>query len=332
LGGPQIAVAGRARFSYDGGMSRRITLWVLAGLAAAAFAWPYGCSKDAGGGNKGLTPGTHDLTLAAGGRERTYRLHVPTGYSDDSAWPLVVALHGGGGTGPEMETLSGFSALADEKGFLVAYPNGCMDNHWADGRGTTPPDTSGVNDVAFIDALITRVSIDANVDPKRIYACGFSNGSMMTSLLGCDLSSRLAAIGGCSGQLADSVSDHLLSEPIGLVYFHGTDDPVVPYDGGLVLGPYGGRVMSASDLGRFWVAADGCDTIPTVFILPDVDPGDGTRVAEFVYGGGAQGTEVRLYRVQNGGHAWPGASVGSGVTHDVDATRLMWAFFETQHK
>jgi polyhydroxybutyrate depolymerase len=289
-----------------------------------------GCSSD--GSTRPLKPGTYDLHLTSDGLLRTYRLHVPPGYTGNSPYPLVIVLHGGGGTGIEMESLTGFSALADQENFIVAYPNGYVDHHWADGRGTTQPEIQGVNDVNFISDLITKVCQDANIDSTRVYACGFSNGAIMTNLLGCDLSYRLAAIGGVSGELAENISDHTPSQPLGVIYFHGTDDPVVPYDGGLVLGPNGGRVLSVNETMLFWVEADGSDSTPSMTLLADVDPTDGTRVIHFASLNGSGDTEVHLYRVENGGHTWPDCSLIGKVTHDIDATQLMWDFFKTQHK
>jgi polyhydroxybutyrate depolymerase len=288
-----------------------------------------GCSEDDRAPSS-IGSGVHDLTMTSAGRTRTYRLFVPTGYTEDTPLPLMIVLHGGGATGAKMDTLTGFSALAEQEKFIVAFPDGCVDHHWADGRGTTQPEIQGVDDVRFIDDLIARISGDVAVDADRIYACGFSNGSMLSNLLGCELSSRLAAIGGAAGELPENVRDRLPSEPVGVVYFHGTADLLVPYDGGLVAGPYGGRVLSAGDLARFWVQADSADTIPSVTLLPDVDPEDGTRVVLYAFGNGGGGSKVHLYRVEHGGHTWPGRSQAGSVTRDVDATRLMWEFFKSQ--
>src|SRR5262249_8322287 len=138
-------------------------------------------------------PGNHDGTIQFGGLQRTYHLHVPPSYTGQKATPLVFVFHGGGGNGEDAGSLTGFSQCSDQKGFLVVYPDG-VDQHWNDGRGTTPPEQQGVDDVGFVSALLEQLAQTLYVDPKRVYATGMSNGAIFTQRLGCELSEKIAAI------------------------------------------------------------------------------------------------------------------------------------------
>ncbi len=282
--------------------------------------------------NESMKPGNYARSLAVDGRTRTYRLHIPPGYSGKTALPLVIALHGGGGTGAEMETLTGFSQLSDRENFIVAYPDGFLDNRWADGRGTTAPDLAGINDVTFISSLIDEIGRLVMMESRRVYVCGFSNGSMFVNFLACELSARIAAIGGVSGQLAENKKALSPAAPLGVIYLHGTADPAVPYGGGTVVGPNAGEVLSTAELMAFWVGVDGASPAPVTEILPDTDPADGTRVIRFSFLAGRNGTQVHLYRIENGGHTWPGSSSPGSVCRDINATELIWGFFQTQSK
>lgn len=290
------------------------------------------CEKKEAQNDEGLKPGNYARTLTVDGRARTFRLHVPAGYSEKIALPLVIALHGGGGTGAVMETLTGFSQLSDRENFIVAYPDGFLDNRWADGRGTTAPDLAGINDVTFISSLIDEIGRLVKIESRRVYVCGISNGSMFVNFLACELSGRIAAIGGVSGQLAEIKKTLRPAAPLGVIYFHGTADPAVPYNGGTVVGPNAGEVLSTAELIAFWVGVDAANPVPATEFLPDTDPADGTRVIRFTFSGGRDGTQVHLYRIENGGHTWPGSNSPGSVCRDINATELIWGFFKTQSK
>lgn len=128
-------------------------------------------------------------TTNVNGVTRHYLLHVPPNMSRTAA-PLVIALHGGGGNGRSMERYSRFDEVVDREKFLVAYPDG-LDRGWNDGRGEI---RHSADDVAFIAAVIDDVARVANVDAKRVYATGISNGGMMSNRIACELSERIAAV------------------------------------------------------------------------------------------------------------------------------------------
>jgi len=275
-----------------------------------------------------------EYTIQAGGLERTYRLHIPPNYDGNRSWPLVFVFHGGYGSGADMETLTSFDQLADEKGFIVAYPNGYID-HWNDGRSTDPTYTN-VDDVGFVAALIDELSSYYNIDPKRIFASGMSNGGIFTYRLACELSDRLAAIGPVSGSLAENLVTHCSpAQAISIIHIHGLADQLVKFEGGTVPSPYGGVTYPVLEALALWVGFDGCTGRPETIELPDADPSDGTTTRMISYSHCQNDSAVTLYAITGGGHTWPGgeyASEGAGgkTSHDFSASDVIWEFF-SQH-
>ena len=182
-----------------------------------------GCKPPGPVSASGCVPGTTDEQIFSVGQARQYRLHVPPGYRPDNPVPLVLAFHGAGSTGAVFESYSGLSALADQAGYLVVYPQGLGDlSNW-----DTMPNS---RDVHFVRDLLDSLEARCSIDPKRVFATGHSRGGGMADRLGCELSDRLAAIGPISGDYASS-ADCSPTRPVAVVAFHGTLDPAIPYNG-----------------------------------------------------------------------------------------------------
>jgi polyhydroxybutyrate depolymerase len=139
----------------------------------------------------------HSLTV--GGVERRYLLHVPPHLAPGRAAALVLAFHGGGTHDWSMPGLTHFDPLADREGFLVAYPDG-LDRSWNDGRGM-----SAADDVAFVRAVIEDIERSHDVDPRRIYATGISNGGFFSNKLACDLSDKIAAVASVAATMPEKL-------------------------------------------------------------------------------------------------------------------------------
>jgi polyhydroxybutyrate depolymerase len=280
------------------------------------------------------SPESEKHTLQSGGRERSYRLYVPTRIATGAPAALVLVFHGGRGDGAGMERLTGFDAIADRDGFLVAYPDG-VGRQWNDGRDVAEFQTTRdrVDDVAFVSELIDEIARRHPVDSKRVFATGISNGAIFSHYLGARLASRIAAIAPIAGGIAEPYRPRFRPErPVSVLMMNGSDDPLVPYRGGPVGGTHG-RVLGADESAALWAAADQCSKDPKTDTLPDSDPKDGCRVKRELWPGGREGTEVQLYRFDGGGHTWPGGPqylpklVIGAVCRDVDATPVIWAFF-----
>ncbi len=277
--------------------------------------------------------GTRVRTLAVDGRPRTSRLHVPAMYDGRQPAALVLVFHGGGGSGANIARWVGFDALSEREGFLVAYPDG-VNRHWIDGRNAPFQNIAGVDDVAFIAALLDALSAEFHIDPRRIYAAGISNGAMFCHYLALRLSDRIAAIAPVAGGLPElEATTPLPHGPVSVIAFNGTADAFVPFEGGSIVRDRG-RVLGARATAARWAELNGCPLPPVREGLPDVDPRDGTTVTRETWSGGQAGAEVVLYVVEGGGHTWPGVDkrryrwAGDVVTYDIDATTLIWEFFK----
>jgi len=249
---------------------------------------------------------SQEYTIIHDGLTRTYRLHLPEGYSPDSLYPLVFNLHGLTSNAWEQEIYSGFNAVADQEGFLVVYPNG-IDGSW------NISSQAGTDDVGFISALIDSLDARYGINTDMVYASGMSMGGFMSYRLACELSDRLAAIASVTGLHAFFPCTP--ARPIPVLQIHGTADPIVPYAG-----------VNATI--SFWTEQNGCPEEPVITDFPDINQSDNSTVKSSYYGPCNNSSEVILYTVINGEHTWPGSNLIIGVTNqDISASQEIWNFF-----
>ena len=269
--------------------------------------------------------------LNFGGLDRTYLVHAPAG--NDHPAGLVLNLHGSGASGGAQAATTNYSPVADALGMVVVYPDG-IDQSWADGRGASPADRRGVDDVGFLVALVDRLVGDYGIDRGRVFATGISAGAFMANRLACDRADVIAAIAPVAGTLGTGVPCGP-SRPVSVLESHGTADPVVPFDGGAMQGLGGASdVLAAPAMAARWRDVDRCASAPIEDVLPST--GDGTAVHRVTATGCADGTDVVLLRIDGGGHTWPSGSfalpTGSvGVTTDVFNASLGSAQFFAAH-
>lgn len=244
------------------------------------------------GGPASASPGDPPGALTIGGLQRTYLVHVPAGGAPVG---LVLNLHGAGQTGGQQAALTGYDAVADQYGFVVAYPDG-IDLSWADGRGASVPDRQGIDDVGFLAALIDRLSVEYGIPAGRVFVTGMSAGAFMANRLACDRADLIAAIAPVSGTLGMGVPC-APSRAVSVLQIHGTADQVVPYSGGGMIGRGGAsEIVSAPALTGLWAAVDRCASPPTP---------SPAEVPRLVAAGCAGGAEVVLVSINGGGHIWP---------------------------
>jgi polyhydroxybutyrate depolymerase len=270
-------------------------------------------------------------TVESGGLPRQYLVHLPPSYDGTKPTPVVLALHGGGGSIQGMVSLTHLSDVADQHEFIVVYPNAYI-NSWADGRGTTQEERLGVNDVIFISDLIDHLTTEININVNRVYATGMSNGGMMSQRLACELSDQITAVAIVAASLAENIAPTCRPQrPVPTMVINGTHDPLVPWIGGSIPGAAGGRVLATWATIDKWVEFNGCSSCATTENVPDwID--DGTRTRRETYGG--CGADVVLLTVAGGGHTWPGGLqylpewlIGR-TSRDFDASEVLWEFFQ----
>jgi poly(3-hydroxybutyrate) depolymerase len=178
--------------------------------------------------------GNYDETLVVDGVPRHYRLHVPPNYDPDRPMPLLVALHGHGQDGKDLEDMSGIDARADKEGFIVAYPDAIQWfgkkelSAWDTGNGLVPPGAHA-DDVGFLRQLIETSQKTMNIDDKRIYMVGISNGGMEAYKAASELSDKVAAVVSVSGAM--SGLEQKPDKPVSMMSIVGTNDDVVPPTG-----------------------------------------------------------------------------------------------------
>jgi polyhydroxybutyrate depolymerase len=276
--------------------------------------------------------------------KRTFHIHVPSGYDKSVQAPLVIALHGKGGNGKSMIliTRKGFNKLSDKDRFIVVYPDG-IELNWNDGRideeSKDRAHTENIDDVGFISALIDSMISNYNIDPKRVYITGISNGAIMSYRLACELSHKITAIAPVDGSIPYMLLNECSpSDPVSVLAINNINDPLVPFEGGEIYGHFHkvklGKVLSANESIEFWANRDSCSAAPVVTDEPDRDPKDGTRVTRKEYNNGIGGTEVILYSIEGGGHTWPGGVqylpkwlIGK-TSRDINANEVIWSFFK----
>lgn len=270
-------------------------------------------------------------SLTLDGERRTWTLRLPAGVERP---PLILVLHGGGGRGRQIERHSGMTEAALPAGFAVAYPDG-LHRQWNDGRGDLVSAEKGNlrDDVAFLTALIDRLAAEGSIDPARVYVMGISNGGMMTYRLLCEAAGRFAGAVAIVANLGEEIAPACQpARPVPLMVLNGTDDPLVPYQGGAVtvFEQERGRVLSTeATLARF-ATVNGCAGREQL-AAADPAPQDGVTPEHVVYQGCA--APLELWRFVGGGHGWPGASQYLGkrligvVPDGPSATALAVEFF-----
>ncbi len=260
-------------------------------------------------------PGQYLEMLQSGGESRWFAIYIPQGYQHGTPTPLVFNFHGAGSTFQQQSIISGMNEIAESEGFIVVYPQALPENSnsWflADG-------SIGSLDVEFTQAMIDDLHKKLTIDPKRIYATGFSNGGGLVDSLGCMLSDTFAAIAPVAGAYVYWAPCEITS-PVSMIAIHGDADSAVAYAGG---------GYSTPGWAGTWAERNGCDSTSSTN-----QPFDDITVE--TWDSCPEGVAVTLYTVAGGGHVWPGSAVyegAQGATNNLNATDIIWEFFKDHPK
>ena len=276
-------------------------------------------------------------TFQLQGLERSYLVHTPANASAlTGKRPLVLVIHGGGGTARGMLRLTRgrFDELADRYGFYVVYPE-AIDRYWDFGEGRTSADLDHRrNDLAYFSQVIARMKAAYPIDKTRIFATGISRGGQASYFLGCKLPGQIRAIAPVAMPLPTFLQDDCRRGlPLPLALFNGTADPLVPYDGGIirVLGRERDRVLSTDDTLALWLARNGCPQ--SAAVTESINgTSDSGRVEHLTWTDCGMG-RIELYRIVGGGHTWPSGrqylprTLVGDVSRDIDGAAEIWRFF-----
>jgi polyhydroxybutyrate depolymerase len=257
------------------------------------------------------------------GMNRKYWLYQPDGIAEDA--PLVLVMHGYGGNARDIQTYSRMNDVADEHGFVVAYPQGTRDDDSSRffnvGYAFHPGVT--VDDVGFVKSIVTQLQSNLGVSEENVFATGMSNGGEMSYMLACQAADVFKSVASVSGIMFESFASGCTpARPISIFEIHGTDDSVNWYAGDLTSeggwGPYRGIEEGIA----FWTATNELNQQESAS-LPDTDRSDGSDITFERHWSDGSDIEVWLYRVNGGGHDWP----GDGGNMDINSSESVWSFF-----
>jgi len=315
-------------------------LAVLLGMQESGIVKPEFAPRAAMVGGPAFTPGDHTFELTFGGLRRRYIVHVPAGA--DQPLPVMLALHGGGGSAAQFKADNGLDPVADAHHFLAVYPDGTGPLRttlltWDAGTNCCGWALEHkVDDVGFLTAVIEDLARRTPIDRHRIYVTGHSNGAIMAYRFAAERADLVAAIVPVSGAMA--MANFHPSRPVAILDLHSVDDPRAPYDGGIGP-PFPGtnsRVLHApvKDGLEAWANNNGCRLSPDS-VSTQVGQGvnAGQTATRFVYRGCRPGGDIVHIRFTGVGHGWPGApqrpmmrGILGRSTSLVDASEAAWDF------
>lgn len=259
------------------------------------------------------------------GLERTYLIHVPPGYVNTKPTSLILALHGGFGSAVNIENQSLLSIKSDVANFIVVYPEGVRVlgvRTWNAGGCCGAAESFNLDDVGFIDTLIGKLSAEYNIDQKRIFATGISNGGMMCYRLASDLSNKIAAIAPVAATMVINTTVNA-SRAVPIIHFHSFNDANVPYTGGIGSGVSEHYNPPLDSVFNVWMNVNGC-------LKKDTIQNDQDYLL-VKWSNCTNNSEILFYMTRDGGHSWPSGVKylpGDEPSKVINADDLMWEFFQ----
>jgi len=246
------------------------------------------------------------------GTQREYVIFIPVSYDGIAEVPLMFNFHGFGGTASGHMQDADMRSLAESETFILVYPQGTEiggSSHW---NPSLPSDDnkSDADDLGFIETLINALASEYSIDTKRVYACGYSNGGMMSYGLANYKSELIAAVGSVSGAMLDLGTSAPTSHPMPVIHLHGTNDGVIPYAGNTYYN-------SAQSVVDYWVGFNNTSTSPT----QNTETSGSVTIEYSLYDQGDNGASVELYKYVNEDHVW-----FSNTYQGKSTAQLIWDF------
>ena len=272
--------------------------------------------------------GEFGIWVHSGLYNRLYTVHTPPGMSESDSYPLLIFLHGAGGTGESFQRGIRPHQVTDSAGYITVYPDG-MEGQWTIGCGTCNfAEVLKAEDVPFLETLTDHLAQNLPVDPDRVYLAGYSQGGSLAYLYGCTSSKPPAGIAVAASLIIRDVAEECQpAAPFSVAVVHGTGDLLAFYSGFGDEAPF----FSVPETVNMWADKMSCNPQPTWVEFPDT-AGDFTTVTSFRFSGCVPGSGVIHYRVNDGGHSWPGDtgpwSPQVGLhSRNLDTTREILKFF-----
>lgn len=320
---------------------------IVKNLTSILFLLLLGCNKNDDSSpdlEKGLLK---NQSISIAGADRNYHMFIP---NNPTNAPVVFLFHGNGGSSDDMLGLTNIKApykiwlnIASQENLILVVPNGTVGSSgsrgWNDCRNDAATNPTS-NDVLFINTLLDFVKAKYNSNNSKVYTVGTSNGGHFSIRLAQEIPNRITAF--ASIVASNSVNSQCTSSTIKVsaLFMNGTDDPILPYNGGQMASNRG-EVFSTENTITYWVQRNGTITTPEVSNLTDMNTNDGSTVTKSLYKNGGNGTEVVLYKINNGGHTEPSIAeryssifllaVGK-QNGDIEMANEVWNFFKTKSK
>lgn len=279
-----------------------------------------------------ITYGDNYGTLNDQGQLRTYYLYTPKSYNPDRPMPLVLVLHGHGGSGHSIAEVTRFNDLADKNGFIAVYPDAIdldsdkTQHNWHLRKNSTKK--VEVDDVSFISALIDHLQQIRKIDNRRIYVAGFSKGAILTQDLACELPDKIAAFASVAGSIPTWLKPKCQPQvPTSMLMINGTNDQEVHYQGDP-------KDLSIPETAKFWQTKNQCAALPEVQSVANSNSGKRFKVNISRSSSCRDGSEVILAAIVNGGHLWPGGASQDAAVNQFNAqlgfnaSQTIWDFFQ----
>jgi polyhydroxybutyrate depolymerase len=281
--------------------------------------------------------------IAIGGVDRNYHLYVP---NNPLNAPVVFLFHGNGGSYDDMLGLTGVKApykvwldIANQEDLIIVVPNGTLSSlntrGWNDCRNDAPR-TPTFNDVEFIVNLLDFIKEKYNSNDAKVFAVGTSNGGHFANRLAQEIPDRITAFASVVASNAANSECSDATTNVSALFMNGTDDPILPYIGGST---ENGEVISTEITVSYWVTRNATDTTPVITNFPDINANDSSTITRYLYKNGGNGTEVVLFKVNNGGHTEPSISeryssiwlsIVGNQNGDIEMANEVWDFFKTK--
>lgn len=275
-----------------------------------------------------------DENIEINGITRNYVYKYPDNYQITDKTPVIIALHGGGSNWKKLNrgtTKYTLEKAANKRQVLLIYPDG-INNHWNDGRDKK----NKIDDVAFISALIDKAIDQYHADAKQVFVIGMSNGGFMAIRIAQELSQKVNSIAAVAAQMGVNNRQIKIKEPISFLLINGTEDPIVPYQGGdmklFEFGKSRGMILSTQQTIDAFVKHNQCKPSPKIQ-LKNTRKFDQTSVVSKIYVDCAKQTKVKLLEIMGGGHTWPGGkqylpkAIIGNLSREINTSEEMVDFF-----
>ncbi len=285
-------------------------------------------------GKKGLGPKGRAIkngkvvSFKIDGINRHAYLYTPSSYDPSQPMPLMLAFHGGQSNSVNFVVITGFNEVAEREGFMVAYPN-AHEGHWRDGRNSPRFDQT-TNDVLYVSLLIEKIKRIRNVDRRRIYTAGLSNGGFLVFRLACELSDKIAAYATVAATIPEAY-DPKPKEPVSLLMIHGLKDKFIPWSGGRMLDAT--RITSVPKTFKFWKEHNQCESVKADVFADEANLKQEPKLQIRCLKGQAckHNTSLELIVIPGAGHTWPGGfkqpPVILGPTNTIlKGSQVIWDF------